>query len=378
MSVLKKSKIVSALSVFLPGLVMAEEFIVSEPNDNGLGNVPNSLSWAILQANSVPGVDSIVLENDVSITGVMKRLIDSDITLSSNPPFKAISGENTYRPLFIKSGDVTISDITITNGLAKGGTKGGAGLGGAVFIYDGNVTLSNVTISNSQAITQGFNSNYGGGGMFGNGGGYSGGGLFLLNSSNSGTNYGGFGNYQNISANFGVGGGGNGGFGAGGGGSYEFSGRNGGFGGGGGSSYYDSGGDGGFGGGGGGSDWGLFGQPGWFASVELGAALGGGIFIRTGSLTLSGVTFQNNSADSNHNVAKGLGGGIFVLHTLNNSNGNNQGMPSSLPDVYDCGVTFLNNDSSHGVNLAVNNGDIFDVSERMVGCVDLIFEDGFD
>ncbi|MEM6437387.1 MAG: hypothetical protein AAF773_26550, partial [Cyanobacteria bacterium P01_D01_bin.115] len=71
---------------------------------------------------------------------------------------------------------VIMSDLTITNGLAQGGSSGsgggGAGMGGGLFIYDGNVTLDNVTFSDNRAIG-GLGGDSGDGG-FGGGGGFGG------------------------------------------------------------------------------------------------------------------------------------------------------------------------------------------------------------
>ena len=98
------------------------------------------------------------------------------------------------RAFFVASGNVTLADLTITNGKAIGGNGangggGGAGLGGAIFVAAGNqipgsnltlptdLTLSNVQFVNNQAIggngSEVRNSDTaggGGGGMGGNGG----------------------------------------------------------------------------------------------------------------------------------------------------------------------------------------------------------------
>ncbi|MFN6487861.1 MULTISPECIES: hypothetical protein [unclassified Nostoc] len=167
-------------------------FIVNQTTDNGLGDTAGTLSYAILQANQLAGDDTITIDNDVRITGVMKTLVNSNITIVGNN--HSISGDandngsndnGDVRPLFILSGTVGISDLTITNGRAKGGDAGigggGAGLGGGLFIYDGNVSLTNVAFTNNAA--QGGNGGVlglnvgGGGGMFGNGSGNGGGGL---------------------------------------------------------------------------------------------------------------------------------------------------------------------------------------------------------
>ncbi len=45
-------------------------FRVNEAIDNGSGNRPGTLSWAIFEANQDPAAATIVLETDVIITDV--------------------------------------------------------------------------------------------------------------------------------------------------------------------------------------------------------------------------------------------------------------------------------------------------------------------
>ena len=371
------SKLKLAISLALFGTsLQAATFNVTETNDDGTGLVANTLSWAILQANTQAGADTIELNTDVLITGVMKRLIDSDINLQSDATRRTIDGNNQYRPLFIKSGQVTIQDLDIQNGLAKGGSSGrggsGAGLGGGIFIYDGGVNLANISVSNSIASSsQLSNFNFGGGGMFGNAR-NGGGGLFSNSTSDLGA-YGGYGNYQN-NDNFAQGGdysyfgsGSPGGFGAGGGGGYYGDGAAGGFGGGGSYSYYKTQGNGGFGAGGaiGNAYTYLGGEPGFGGDGVTAAGFGGAVFIRTGLVDFENVELINNQAqNTSHgkNSSEGFGGGLFVMHTTQNSNGNNQGMPSTLPTVSGCGVTFNSNTASTDPDLANNNDDVFDLA----------------
>ncbi|WP_395374843.1 hypothetical protein [Marinicella sp. W31] len=369
----RKKPLIQAICVLLPSITTAAEFEVTQCNDDGTGLVANTLSWSILQANTTPGNDTIVLSTDVLVSGVMKRLIDSDVTITSDQTRRTIDGNNLNRPLFIKSGTVTISNVKISNGRAKGGESGGAGMGGGIFIYDGNVNIQNVSITNSLAYGgNGFVSG-GGGGMFGNGSLSAGGGLFTAANGSTG-GYGGYGLYSDVNTTFGRGGspGQHGGFGGGGSDAYS-SPRNGGFGGAGGYCYcYESGfgGSGGFGASGGDS---LYspGSSGYGASFQGGAGMGGAIFIRTGNLDLSGVNFINNEArgitSSSPTIddAKGLGGALFVLHTLSNLPSSNQGMPDSLPNVTACSITFSTNSASHDTQTSNNNNNYFDLANRI-------------
>ena len=400
----KRSKLLLSLASFMSisTSLGAATFAVTEAQDDGTGLVNGSLSWAILQANTTTGTDLITLTTDVNVTGVMKRLIDSDVTISSDLSTRTIDGNNLHRPLFVKSGNVTIANVNLTNGFAKGGSGNGsgAGMGGSLFIYDGTVDLIDVQISNSAAeggtFVACYNGYPGGGGMFGSHscGSGGGGGLFAAASGTAG-GYGGYLNYQNQSnPNFGRGGnygflnGTNGGFGGGGGAAYSDQAGNGGFGGAGGSGYEASAGMGGFGGGSGTTFYGIDANRAGFGGFSRnGAGFGGGLFIRTGTLGLSNVSFSGNSASAGGN-ASGLGAGMFVLHTLNNTNGVNQGMPAILPTVSACEVTFSNNVSSTDPNSPNNNDNVFDLANIInsdsglpmsTECSDdLIFANGFD
>lgn len=374
----RKNVLATAISICLPLSSQAANFDVTISDDDGTGLVANTLSWAILQANTTAGDDTISITTDVNLTGVMKSLIDSNVSIQDTTGSNYISAANTYRPFFIKSGRVILNNLRMLNTRAKGGSSDegapGAGMGGAIFIYDGDVSINNVRIDNAMAsggddLNDG-SSTRGGGGMFGNAGNFGGGGLFASGAGNNG-GYGGTGNYNNTVANFGKGGsfdgtlvGEAGGFGGGGG----FPSGHGGFGAGGAVSTNGSGnaGNGGFGGGAPYAGYGgnYSGTPGFGGSVNAAAGMGGAIFIRSGTLDIRNSSIQNSSATAT-NGALGLGGGIFILHTDTNSNGNNQGMPWVLATVTGCQNTFGNNialDSTGAVN---NNNDIFDMGNRI-------------
>lgn len=323
--------LVIATALGLSTASYAENYDVTVANDDGTGSTDNTLSWAIRQTNLNPHADTITLKTDVTITGVMKTLIDGapsggdhdsgggDLFMQSDDTRRTINGGGQFRPLFVKSGSVTIQNIDLKNGKAKGGDSawggGGAGLGGALFVYSGNVTVRNVTCYNNNA--EGGNDTgdeSGGGGMFGNsklsGGGLFGDGISGLDGGIGG--YGGSGNYGGFGGAFGGTFGGDGGFGGGGGvgiygGDGGFGGGgsagngwgtlggNGGFGGGGGFGMNNSG-NGGFGGGGAGSFAG--GGNGGYGGGDNyggGAGFGGAIFAMNGTITLLDVSFSGNT-----------------------------------------------------------------------------------
>ncbi|MEG4397313.1 DUF4347 domain-containing protein, partial [Microcoleus sp. BROC3] len=324
-------------------------FNVAVATDNGTGATANTLSWAINQANTAAGDDIITLANNVRFTADPTIPIDSNIVINGGG--FSVSGDvnnngtndsGDVRPFFIKSGGVTLSNLTITGGRAQGGNGSGggggaAGMGGGLFISDGTVRLNNVNFTNNSAI--------GGNGSVGSAGGGGGTG----SSSTSGTGGSG-GIFGGSGGNFGSGGGdggggggffGDGGFGGGGG-----SNGIGGFGGGGGGG--NDGGGGGFGGGGGGGE----GDGG--TGGGGGAGFGGAVFIRQGTLTLNNAIFTSNSATGGTgpigNSGQGKGGAIFAMTSSTNTNGNNQGMPTTLPTVTSWGATFTGSTAANQAN----------------------------
>ncbi|OAD19662.1 secreted protein [Candidatus Thiomargarita nelsonii] len=160
--------ITAALAVSNP--LSAANVNVTQAIDNGDDSVNGSLSWAIRQANVAAGDDTITLTTDVTIQNVMTNLINSNVEIEGNS--HTVSGNSQFRPFFVLSGTVILRDLTVSDGLAKGGdggvigSGGGAGLGGALFVYDGAVTVENVTFSNNRAVGgDSSGSDYCGGGM---------------------------------------------------------------------------------------------------------------------------------------------------------------------------------------------------------------------
>jgi len=211
-------------------------FIVNSAADDGS---TGTLRWAIGQANSAgSGTQTI----SIQLTGNQTISLGSDLPILDNAvgaiaiqndsaQMVTIDGQDSHRVFFAATGDVSISNLAITNGAAQGGTGGvgwgagggGLGAGGALFVNDGaNVTIENVQFDGNSAtggeggaLTNSFPAGGGGGGLGGNGGdsinGGGGGGGFAGTGGNG--NFGGGGGGGGILA-----GGGNGSNGGGGGG----------------------------------------------------------------------------------------------------------------------------------------------------------------
>ena len=77
-------------------------------------------------------------------------IVGNNHSISGDVNNNGINDNGDVRSLFMLSGTVSISDLTITNGRAKGGDSfgggGGAGVGGGLFLYEGNVSLTNVAL----------------------------------------------------------------------------------------------------------------------------------------------------------------------------------------------------------------------------------------
>jgi hypothetical protein len=180
-----------------------------------------TLSAALAQVNAStpPGGFIINLQTNVTLSGPLSPIFNS-VTINGNG--FTISGNNSQR-IFMVGVDtatqtsaavagsiiasrpqVTINNVTLSNGLAQGGggSGGGMGAGGALFVnQSADVTLTNVSFANNKAQggagsggafaggglggtgTTGVRG--GGGGIFGNGGFSGGGGGMFGNGASS-------------------------------------------------------------------------------------------------------------------------------------------------------------------------------------------------
>jgi len=312
----------------------AGSYVFTSPNNDWYG--PNALP---------PIASAIVIVGDPG-GSVIERS-----TASGTAPFRlfyvgggqSLAGYNAPNVASGKlpgPGHLTLVNVTVANGRAKGGdaeyAAGGLGAGGAIY-NQGALTLKGVTLRGNVAVggsARVGSQNWSGGGM-GNVAGGTPGGFILGSWPTSSAQYGTFGN-GGMPGSAGGGAGQHGGVGGGGGsGGDNMSGvgGNGGHGGyGGGGGHAGSGttsgaisGSGGFGGGaasGGGPT--SPGSPGFGASGGVGgdgggAGLGGAVFNEGGTVavlnsTVTGNTARGGNADYNANGADGYGGGLFNLN----------------------------------------------------------------
>lgn len=328
--------------------------------------------------------------------------------------------------VFVYDGEVTLKSVQILSASVSGGAGGtvtsspsGGGGGGGLHGAGANVGASSMSVASlgsggggganpsSGSILLGGSAGAPNGGNGGTGtgiaplpgpggfGGGGGGGASLVGSKNgqSGAR-GGFGGGGGGGAatdggvaatGFSGGQGGDGGFGAGGGRA-------------GGSLYGLAGnsGAGGFGGGGGArvnneQGTGLVGVSGFGAAPPAdvssggqGAAFGGGLFVRSGVVTITNSQFSNNSVSGIATTLR-LGGAIFAIdeaaETAHNAitGVSRQGMPEILPVVTGCSVSFGGNIAASQAGTDTNNHDVYGASrsELTTPCKD-IFKDGFE
>ncbi len=304
------------------------------------------------------GPSALIVSNQIVIAGPVGT--NGIIVTRSN-------GAPTMRLFYVSPGGaLSLKNLTLSNGIAQGGTGGsgfqrggsgggGGGAGGAILNF-GALDLENDTLTGNEALGgaggglggAGDGSGGGGGGMGGDGGvgggsttgGNGGGPLGGIGGTGSGAGTGGgIGGGGGGGGSSGSGPGGSGGFsgGGGGGGAFNTVGFGGGAGGAGGTGGFGGGG----GGGGGGTPGGTIGQPGFGGGGGSatgdntgnvgsagggGAGLGGAVYNLEAKLTVTNCTFSANKAiggqggvgNGTGTNGMGLGGGIFNVNgTIN-------------------------------------------------------------
>ena len=294
----------------------------------------------------------------------------------SSSPGLTIDGGAAIRPFAVAGGaTLTLKNLTIRNGLARGyaggagalggAGGGGAGSGGGVFVSGGNLTAVGVTFSGNTAqggiggsVPAGGSAVGGGGGAGLAGAGHAGsagpGGAGGTNGGGNGAHGGGAAGQVGSPGGFG-GGGGGGGYAEDGPGGEGATGGFGGGGGGGGGDYSNTpavGGPGGWGGGTGAD--GVYQLGGGGGG---GAGAGGGIFVNGGALTLVNDTFSANLAvggaggpGANTGIAgNGAGGAVFALN-------------GSLTATF---VTFSGNTARDGGGRPNDGTDVYVLSDKL-------------
>ena len=117
-------------------------FTVTNTNNAG----PGSLRQAIIDANSAPGADTIILPAGTYVLSGDLDITDDVTITGAGATTTILDGGGNDRVFNVSSGTVDMSGLTIRNGDAGGSAGGGMRIGSG-----GNVTLTNVIVSGNVA-----------------------------------------------------------------------------------------------------------------------------------------------------------------------------------------------------------------------------------
>src|SRR5262245_3537814 len=127
--------------------------VVNALDDGSVG----SLRWAVGQANSTAGADTVVFSGlfntpqTITLTGGQLTLTDAATTTINGPGANllSISGNNASRVFFVNGSGASaaLSGLTITGGKDT--------IGGGLFNNGGTLTMSNCTVRDNSTTGQG-------------------------------------------------------------------------------------------------------------------------------------------------------------------------------------------------------------------------------
>ncbi|MDE3056027.1 MAG: autotransporter domain-containing protein [Verrucomicrobiota bacterium] len=201
-------------------------FTVTNTNDSGSG----SLRYAMLNASPGDTIEFAAGANGTISLSSALPAIAGNLTITGNQSggvnSTTIDGGGAVQIFFVDSGNVSINNLTLNNGLSQGGSGGSGqagagggalGAGGAIFINTGsNVSLSNISCSDNAAkggsggsTTGMYGESAGGGGGGGMSGGTGADGSF---NQSTGSGGGGGGGFAAHGGNAAIGGGGGAGY----------------------------------------------------------------------------------------------------------------------------------------------------------------------
>ena len=146
------SLIILIILIIPTGVAQAATITVNSTSDSGLG----SLRQAILDAGSGDTIDFALASGSVIYLTSGELIISQDLTISGpGPAHLTISGSNSSRVFRITGGTVSISALTVVNGLSVGD-------GGGIDNQGGALTLS-YCIINGNSAASGYAGGKGGG-----------------------------------------------------------------------------------------------------------------------------------------------------------------------------------------------------------------------
>lgn len=128
--------------------------------DGNGGSGPNTLGWAIEQANLHPTAANVIQFNQgVSVSSSTQYLINANVTINGDTTGASVVDMNGKdRAFFVVGGTVTFNNLTIQNGHARGGHGGdggggGAGLGGGIFVANGTTMTGSTPPAGAAHVT---------------------------------------------------------------------------------------------------------------------------------------------------------------------------------------------------------------------------------
>lgn len=145
---------------FIFWMLPASLFPITVTNNNDSG--PGSLREAMTSANgSGQDIDFSISNTTITLASPLPAITNT-YTIDASTNNITVSGNNAHRIFYVETSSPTISNLSLNNGLAKGGDSGisqrggtgggGLGAGGAVLVQTGaQVTLENLTFSNNRA-----------------------------------------------------------------------------------------------------------------------------------------------------------------------------------------------------------------------------------
>jgi hypothetical protein len=123
---------------------------------NNLDSGPGSLRQAVLDANAAPGTDTIDFDktvHQITLTSGELAISGSLNVVGPGANKLAVSGNDASRVFDIVSGSVTISGLTVTHGLANGGSPGLPSSGGGILNRAGaGLNLTDITLAGNRAV----------------------------------------------------------------------------------------------------------------------------------------------------------------------------------------------------------------------------------
>jgi hypothetical protein len=94
--------------------------------DPGSGTTPYTLGWAIEQVNAHPTAHNVITINTgVTVSGTSQYFINANVTIDGQGQTVDMQGKD--RAFFVAGGNVVFSNLTIKNGVARGGDGGDGG-----------------------------------------------------------------------------------------------------------------------------------------------------------------------------------------------------------------------------------------------------------